>query len=272
MIDVIDLIPSKDLREALRESDREFTDMEKATIIVNLELTPSRTYGLLQQLRDETTDENLREQIQACLDSKDRALDAFRNGSEGCCDCLKFDAEGELAIMGALDPAEDNGPQFLPNITCKGKWPHYLYFEDRWIDLPNLYEQGDIVRVLGRVAGCIDEAYDWAVVDADRPGWDERSVRIRSWLRDVEAGAEEPKGGLGDCSDMQIALELPCKDGTFEHDHINPMFVERWEGGAECDEAELMQMAAWAVRGECSLWWTSRVLKKSILKGMAGEA
>ena len=213
MIDVIDLIPSKDLREALRESDRAFTDMEKATIIANLELTPSRTYGLLQQLRDETTDENLREQIQA-----------------------------------------------------------YLYFEDRWIDLPNLYEQGDIVRVLGSVASYIDEAYDWAVVDADRPGWDERSARIRSWLRDVEAGAEEPKGGLGDCSDMQITLEFPCKDGTFEHDHINPMFIERWVGRAEGDEAELMQMAARAARGECSLWWTSRVLKKSILKGMAGEA
>lgn len=213
MIDVIDLIPSKDLREALRESDRAFTDMEKATIIANLELTPSRTYGLLQQLRDETTDKNLREQIQA-----------------------------------------------------------HLYFEDRWIDLPNLYEQGDIVRVLGSVAGYIDEAYDWAVVDADRPGWDERSSRIRSWLRDIEAGVEKPEGSIGDCSDMQITLEFPCKDGTFEHDHINPMFIERWEGSAEGDEAELMQMAAWAVRGECSLWWTSRVLKKSILKGLAGEA
>ena len=31
MIDVIDLIPSKDLRQALRESGREFTDIEKAT-------------------------------------------------------------------------------------------------------------------------------------------------------------------------------------------------------------------------------------------------
>lgn len=213
MIDVIDLIPSKDLREALRESDRAFTDMEKAAIIANLELTPSRTYGLLQQLRDETTDENLREQIQA-----------------------------------------------------------YLYFEDRWIDLPNLYEQGDIVRVLGRVTGCIDEAYDWAVVAADGPGWDERSARIRCWLRDIEAGVEKPERSLGDCSDMQITLEFPCKDGTFELDHINPMFIERWEGSAECDEAELMQMAARAVRGECSLWWTSRVLKKSILKGLAGEA
>lgn len=74
--------------------------------------------------------------------------------------------------MGTLDPAEDNGPQFFPHITCKGRWPHYRYFEDHWIDLPNLHEQGDIVRVLGRVAGCIDEAYDWAVVGADRPGWD----------------------------------------------------------------------------------------------------
>lgn len=89
--------------------------------------------------------------------------------------------------MGTLDPAEDNGPQFLPHITCKGKWPHYRYFEDHWIDLPNLYEQGDIVRVLGRVASCIDEAYDWAVVAADRSGWDERSAdpqlasRHRGW-------------------------------------------------------------------------------------------
>lgn len=332
MIDVIDMIPSKDMRKALRESGRQFTDMEKATIIANLELTPSRTRELLQQLLGETGDANLREQLQAYLDSEDRALSAFRDDADGCIygvqledeefpdddsiaahfatyqlaydfglaqkmpfwvrksrvhgsidpenppenegyyGFLKFDAEGELTLMGAVDPEEYRGMQFFPNIILKGKWPHCLYFEDRWIELPNLYEQGDIVRVLGRVASYIDPAYDWAVVDVDRSGWEECSARVRSWLRDVEAGAEEPQGLPGDYSDMQITLEFPCRDGTFEHDHINPMFIERWEGEADGDEVELMQMATWDVRGECSLWWTSRVLKKSILKGLSSNA
>lgn len=321
MIDLIDMIPSKDMRKALRESGRYFTDMERATIVANLGLLPKQTRGLLQQIKDETQDRELRKQLQAHLDSEDRAMESFKSDSvgniyyvevqdddsefdgevegyfssyqiayefgltkdapfwvrkskvydaidandppeaKGWYDFLKFDADGELLIMGAVDPAEYGGPQLLPNIIRKGHWPHYLYFEDRFISLPNLYEQGDIVRIVGKVASYIDAAYDWAVVDPDRTEWEKWRERVNAWLRDIESGTGAPDGCLGDFSDMQITVEIPCKDGTFTHDHINPMFLEKWDDDADGEEAALMRMASHAAKGECGLEWISHVLK-----------
>lgn len=38
MLDILELIPSKDVREYMKETGRVFTDFEKAAIIYNLEL------------------------------------------------------------------------------------------------------------------------------------------------------------------------------------------------------------------------------------------
>lgn len=332
MIDVIELIPSKDMRNALRESGREFSDMEKAAIIANLALSPLQTRQLLQELVDQTTDDLVREQVQYSLDDEKRLMDQFCEMSEGCmfgvelydedypddasvdayfatfslahqfgisqempfkvrkwliqrdspdeegllpggdCGWLKYDAGGQLART-CLFHLDDSEPQFFPNIM-RGKWKHYLYFEDRWVDLPNLYQQGDIVQVVGTdLPGYITRAYDWAVVGVRHDEWEEYRARVNRWLEAVEAGKECVEDGrMGDYSDMQITLEFPCEDGTFVHDHINPMFIERVETEAVGDEAELRQMATWAARGECGLEWISKVLKKQIIAALSETA
>lgn len=333
MIDVIEMIPSKDMRKALRESNREFTDMEKATIIANLRLKKQRERELLEELLEETEDADLREQVRYSLKTEERLIERFRSIAEGhvfgvqvyddefpdddsiqayfasfdvahefgvgqrmpfCirkwevrkrtpeehiltfgnrdsidgdCGMMKFDSTGELVSVGLWDESDEE-MQWGPDILC-GEWTHYLFYEFRWIDLPDLYEQGDIVHILGDEAAYIDPAYDWAVVSTDRSGWEERSERIKSWLEEAKGNERNAEDALADFSDMQIMVEVPCKDGTFKHDHINPMLLERVTTDAKGEEAELRQMASWAAKGECGLEWISRILKKRILTAQA---
>ncbi len=330
MIDVIELIPSRDMRQALREEGRQFTDMEKASLIHNLPLPPNRRRELLQDLAAETEDERLRAQLGYALEKEQRQMDWFRDVSEGCvfgvqicgedypndsveayfatfetafkfgcgqdapfkvckwrvlpaippkrdfgspgdCGFMKFDADGSLVFTclwetGADESLKNNG-QWAPWPVGdeNESWPNFLFFEDRWVDLPNLYELGDFVRVLDDRVGCDQRAHDWAMVEADPDGWESFRQRANVWLADVEAGRESADHVLADFSDMQVPVEVPCKDGTFVHYHINPMFLERWTKNLEdSDDAELMQMAQWIARGECSLDWASQVFKKRI--------
>lgn len=330
MIDVIDMIPSRDLREALRESGREFTDMEKATIIHNLRLTPERTRELLEQLEEETDDESLRAQLRFRLAEDERLMKRFREDTDGfvfgvtlldedyregddsvdayfsnfsvayefgsaqqlffevskwrvydripegdsfdcetCVGFLRFDEDGELVNAGLWDI--DEGAQWAPDIMRGEDWPHFLFFEDRWLDLPNLYERGDVVRVLAGQVSHFKPAYDWAVVNVDASRWEEFRQRVNGWLVKVGLGEDGAKGVLVDFSDMQVFVEVPCKDGTFVHAHINPMFLERFTREVEGDEAELQQMATWAAKGECGLDWMSHVLRKRMLADLAND-
>lgn len=331
MIDVIELIPSQDLRQALRDAGRQFTDMEAATIIHNLDLPPARRRALLQQLANETQDERVRAQITFRLTQEQQQLDWFRTVTEGCvfgtqeldeeypseameayfatydlafefgltldkpfeihkwrilqelpaearwypgsCGSIRFSAAGELELTSLWETGADESLQDTvqwapwPVGTEEEHWPNFLFFEDRWVDLPNLYDAGDFVRVLDAQARHLDAAYDWAVVDTRQEPWQSYRERVNAWLADVEAGREDAKGVLADFSDMQVTVEIPRKDGTFTHDHINPMFLERVteEAPAGSEEAQLREVARAAVRDEASLDWLSSVLKKRIL-------
>lgn len=334
MIDIIEMIPSKDMRDVLREQGRVFTDMEKATIIHNLDLAPLRRRKLLEELLSEAEDVDLREQLQYSLADEEylnarfrevaegyvfgvnvrdeevhddgsvdayfsNFLAAFGYGSasdcafriqkwqvhdvaphgewwkhDGDCGWMEFDKSGEMTESWLWhEDDETDKPQFAPNIIMGKRWPHCLYFEDRWVSLPNLYKLGDIVRVLGRTASYIDPAYDWAVVNVENNNdeWAALDERATKELQAIEAGTLKPEGLVPDYSDVQLTVEFPCKDGTFIHDHINPLFLERVTEDAPkgSAEAKLREMATWAVRGECSLEYTSDVLKENILAAQA---
>lgn len=325
VMDVIDLIPSNDMREALREDGRVFTDMEKATIIHNLRLGPERTRRLLEQLEAETDDDVLREQLRCILAEGDRLMRRFREDDEGYAYVVTlYDDEsqptdglgsvyfdsfslayefgraqkvpfevskwhvydripegsvrecitdvGTLVFDETADLTDDDlwdmdisEPQRASVMTSGEECPYYMHFWHRWLDLPNLYERGEIVRVLDKLPSYIHPAYDWAVVNVDPEGWEEHRQRVNDWLAEVEQDEGAAHDGLADYSDMQILVEFPCKDGTFMHAHINPMFLERDGREAAGDEAELRQMASWAAKGECGLDWISSVLKKRML-------
>ncbi len=330
-MDIIELIPSRDLRQTLREEGRQFTDMETATIIHNLHLPLKQRRDLLEQLAAETADERLRAQIAYSLDKEQRERDWFREASEGyafgvqvhdeahqgddsvdvffaeyetaheygCAQgfpfkmskwklfqelpkkkywgsesergSMTFNAQGELESSWLWETGADEslkGGQFAPWPvgTEEESWPNFLFFEDRWVDLPNLYELGDLVRVVGGQAKYIQPAYDWAIVEADHEPWEQFRHRVNGWLAEVEAGRESADRVLADFTDMEVTVEFPCQDGTFTHHHISPLFLERVDSEAPegSVEAKLQQMAQWMVRGECGIDWFSQALKRRI--------
>lgn len=336
MIDVIDFIPSKDMREALRVEGRQFTDMEAATLVHNLGLPQERRRELLQQIADETQDERLRAQIAFGLANEQRKEEWFRTVAEGCvfgmreldeehpedagmdayfatfdlafeygiskecpfeirkwrvfdmdpdeqssypggCGSMRFTADGALESarlwVTGDDERIDDGFEMAPWPvgTKEENWLNYQFFEDRWVDLPNLYDTGDIVRVLGKRAAPVDAEYDWAVVDTSQEWWQPFRERVGKWLADAEAGRVDPKGVMADYSDVHVVVDVPCKDGTFAHAHVNPMFLERVteEAPEGSDEAKLRETAQEAVRGEIDLGWLSSVLERRILAAHA---
>lgn len=232
MIDVVEMIPSKDMREVLRKQGRVFTDMETATLVHNLCLPRKRRRELLEQISNETQDERLRAQISFSLKDEQQKEEWFRATTEGCVfgvremdeECpteamdalfstfelaftyglvmgnpfeihkwralqelpakenwcpstrgsMRFAANGTLesSSLWATDDDDpmDDRPLFAPWPvgTKEENWPNYQFFEDRWVDLPNPYDRGDLVRVLDGYASYIDPAYEWAVVNCDQ--------------------------------------------------------------------------------------------------------
>lgn len=313
IMDMTELIPSRDLREALCKRGRELTDKEMASIIFNRELSPERTRQLLEELASSTQDVDLREQIRFSLDASQQRWDRFCRTETGRIfgvDLIDEDhPEGGIAAcfstfeaaraFGCLqnapfwvrafavhdavdpdDPPQDDDNWMGVRFSASGqvelvslfdsalereqreRWPYGTFFEDRWVDLPNPFERGDVVRVLCKPASYITPAYEWAVVSASPETWNAFSARVRSWLERVESGAEEPRGVMGDYSDVQVTVEFPCSDGTFMHDHINPLYLERAELEPQDDEKELLEMATWAAKHDCSLEWMTTILRK----------
>lgn len=160
------------------------------------------------------------------------------NKNEGMSKSNYFSKEKYADMFEDLWEELDEETQWWPEIL-RGEWPHCFFYESRWMDLPDLYELGDIVRVLRDKTAYIDPAYDCAVVSTDRAGWEERSKHIKEWLEEAKGNQRNAECALADYSDMQIMVQIPCKDGTFKHDHINPMFLERVSLDAEGEEAEL---------------------------------
>lgn len=338
MIDVVEMIPSRDMREALRKSNRQFTDLETATLIHNLNLPRKRRRELLQQIADETQDENLRDQIVYKLALEHREEEWFCKVSDGCVfGVLELDEEDLMEAMNAYFPNFDLafeygltlncvfeihkwrvlqkipiGNQWFPgdcgyirfnaegsiDFTClwetgqnesltenikmapwlvgseEKNWPNYLFFEDRWVDLPNLYDAGDLVCIVGIENGGADSAYDWAVVDTSQKLWQTYREQVNAWLEEVETGCLDEDNVMADYSDMQVTVEIPCKDGTFSHDHINPMFLELAIDlePKDDDETELREVAQNAASRGVSLDWLSNVLAKNILSHKANNS
>ena len=97
---MLELIPSRDVREHLKEIGHEFTDAEKATIIYNIVEEVTRRNNLLKQLAGTTSDSELRTQIEERLDFDKRSWQQFIEDDRGCyytASYLDFDEEWDTA-------------------------------------------------------------------------------------------------------------------------------------------------------------------------------
>ncbi len=85
MLDIAELIPSKDVREYMEEKGRAFTDYEEATLIYNHSgMSFSEKAVHLKELMDITTNEYLKEEIQERLSYDERCLSRFYENNGTC--------------------------------------------------------------------------------------------------------------------------------------------------------------------------------------------
>ena len=80
---MIELIPSKDVREFIEKTGRTFTDFEKAAIIYNLCLPYEKKRIKLMELRNTTTDEKLRKQLDERMVYQDKCLELYAHKDAG---------------------------------------------------------------------------------------------------------------------------------------------------------------------------------------------
>ena len=80
---MIDLIPSKDVREYIKKTGREFTDFEKAAIIYKLCLPYATKSKELQKIADNTKDDTLRNQISGYLKYNEESYQYFKEKTDG---------------------------------------------------------------------------------------------------------------------------------------------------------------------------------------------
>jgi len=106
-------------------------------------------------------------------------------------------------------------------------------FEERYIDIPNPFERGDIV--------CVTDSRRVGVVETSRKDWEAFNTEIAERALPV------------DWSDAAVTVSFLDERGAFSHDHICPLFLER----AELDESEpktkLLEAASALLTGTGSL-------------------
>ena len=81
-------------------------------------------------------------------------------------------------------------------------------FENQFIPWPNPFDTGDIVRAIG------DDEETIGIVNTGKDDYNELLERVREGL-------------YVDYSDASLTVEFLCEDGSFSHDHLSPINLER---------------------------------------------
>lgn len=81
-------------------------------------------------------------------------------------------------------------------------------FENTYLDVPNPFEKGDIVKLT------TDGSY--GIVDTSQEEWNRYNEKIKL-------------SEYADFVDSTITIKFISEDGSVDHEHINPMFLEKCE-------------------------------------------
>lgn len=270
----IELIPSKTVREYIIRENIDMTDAQWATIIYNLDLDMEKKHDLLKELAEETIDVELNKQIQERIEYDKKCMASIEN-SKGCFYEVSIEGEEEWETIGyfaTLELAKKYGMQKQVRfevkkyeiVTTEDKEDcdcklaglgydkeggmQYFYiteeekvnkrgrFEDKFIEIPNPFEIGDIVRIIGS-----DECL--GIVETSQEEWKKYLQRVR------ETNVTDDW--------VDVAITCCCFNEDLEafHDHINPIFLEKVEG-EEIGEGvigELLQAGSDLMKGKGAL-------------------
>lgn len=320
---VIELIPSKDVREHVRKAGWEFSDRDKAALAHHLGLPCEEEFAVLEELKGELQDEEVIAQVDAYLAHERRQLAAARRLGAGFVFVLEYQEEGDqfeypqgyfadletacrfgkLAgveftvekhrMLGKGTPKPESNdallvnPAFLPEasidelvirsddpdlilydarvawmrFTAEGELLRFWCgegegipesreelepifgrdtFENAYVQMPNLFEAGDIVRCVG--PSCFDGRI--GVVETSQEQWAEYEERQRTTF-----------SAVCDFSDAQIIVEFWSEEGGFSHSHVQPVYIERYEVPEDAPERDVLMCASDLLAGRGGLDW-----------------
>ena len=126
-------------------------------------------------------------------------------------DYLEFNRDGVTYYFSAQldEPQED--------VSCER-------FETAYVEIPNPFERGDIVRFIGKE--------EYGIVETSQKCWKESLERYRknNWKLKMSLEKEGmPYEVPLEFGDNQIRVVFLNEDGTFSHKHIIPFNLERYE-------------------------------------------
>ena len=276
------LIPSEDVRNYALEKEWSFTDRQKAVLLIYSSLPLKEQYFHLRTMQRNTTDQRLQEQIAGYLNREERKFQAFKENNDKACiyilkvkdedisyseilpaeyffelklayKCgketdLPFAIEKHLvetrehidqcgSVTASLEFDKDGKAVYLcSDIRDEEETEDFCEF----FEVPNPFEKGDIVKLVGT------EMY--GIVATSQETWKEEMAKYEN---------DERRQKHWDFSDIQIRVEFLCEDGTFGHDHVNPLYLERYRPEEDWDKSspmdKLLLQASCVHRGKGSL-------------------
>lgn len=276
-----DFIPSKSVREYMDRNGFACSDRDLASILYQSAPPLAELHGRLEQLAQRTTDGDLRREIEERLAYDRCAVERF-SANDGRFLYLLLDEEDNAAgYFTRAETAQEAGKEKnLPFAIQKhlfrdaaspvsgesepsahGLLAAFRYgadgilqdfwscelpqeqtaqlcgvqrFEERFAALPNPFQRGDIVHLVD----CPDTP---GVVETSREEWDKLVADARAGRRDL------------DRFDATLQVELLYSDGTFGHDHISPLRLERVTEEPDKAQKPLLEVASGLLTGHTSL-------------------
>ncbi len=111
-VNMIEFIPSKDVRDYIIETGRQFTDFEKAALLYHLELSFYERQEQLQKIAETTDDSNLKEQILERIEMDTTCIDMFTKCNQGFVYAVvryRYDEPDICGYFGSVDLAYKHG-------------------------------------------------------------------------------------------------------------------------------------------------------------------
>ena len=272
------MIPSGTVRQYVLETGWTFTDWQRATLLAHSWRPVEERLALLRRLREQASDEELCRQIAVYEDWIRQVMRELQdNRGRRCvyaltleedCDELAYFFDWETAcacgrrsgrrfriekFLVAERPELDesravSGADFDRDGRLVYLGPEFDRVEDdftrAFFPLPNPFEQGDIVKRVSPIG-----ADDYGVVGTSQKQMREFHERLKSGTHLLPPQFE----------DDDIRVEFLTDDGTFSHDHVLPLHLERYEpewgpdDTAEGTRDVLLLMASMLYRGEGAL-------------------
>lgn len=293
------LIPSGYVRNYALETGWIFTDGQKAALLVHSGFTLKEKHSRLYDLKERTTDQNLKQQIAEYLHKSELDFQIFKENSdksyiyilkvmdgdasytEKLPDGYFFDWEMaceygrkekkpfvvEKHLVGdkkfldkylnseyydypivSLGFNKDGEADYLDSqeVPYDGKdvevFDYYQYFWNAFYEVPNPFEKGDIVRLIG--------TENYGIIDTPQKKWNDDLTRYKS--------DEWKQQGISlEWSDVNVRVDFLNEDGTFRHGHVNPIYLERYQPEGDLQNGspmdKLLLYANLVYRGKGSL-------------------